>query len=77
MTNTVFRSLPLDERLRRTISEGHFVTSAPGVLGRSDYYRLTGYFVEIKLEGHSVIAVTAFVEGIQLAQMALATSRNL
>lgn len=71
MTLYQFNSLDMDERAAHLWEHGEYVTGIVDAEGRSNFYALHGYFVEVELfdEGNDIAAVIPFNTGDRYERM--------
>lgn len=71
MTLYQFLSLTMDERAEHLWEHGEYITGAIDMMGRSNYYSLSDFFVEVELfdEGDEIAAVIPFKVGDRYERM--------
>lgn len=73
MTLYEFNTLDMDARASYLWEKGDYITGVIDAQGRSNYYTLNGYYVEVELfdEGEAVAAVIPFTTGNRYERMIL------
>lgn len=71
MTLYAFNSLDMDARAAYLWANGDYITGMIDVQGRSNFYALHGYFVDVELfdEGDAIAAVIPFTTGDRYERM--------
>ena len=71
LTLYLFRLLDMDGRAAYLWAHGDYITGVVDEHGRSNFYTLNGYFVEVELfdEGDAIAAVISFTTGNRYERM--------